>query len=114
MRLLAVGRLRTGPERELFDRYAARLRPRLPHQSVHPAAQDGPARLRHAALDQDKRDAFDALLRDEESGLWVDQVNAAGRQRHGGHQGRGRDGRRGMPVGCWGRHEKSDCHCSRA
>ena len=29
MRLLAVGRLRTGPERELFDRYAARLRPRL-------------------------------------------------------------------------------------
>jgi len=29
MRLLAVGRLRAGPERELFDRYAARLRPRL-------------------------------------------------------------------------------------
>lgn len=29
MRLLAVGRLRAGPERELFDRYAARLRPHL-------------------------------------------------------------------------------------
>jgi len=29
MRLLAVGRLRAGPERALFDRYAARLRPRL-------------------------------------------------------------------------------------
>ena len=29
MRLAAVGRLRPGPERELFDRYNARLRPRL-------------------------------------------------------------------------------------
>lgn len=29
MLLLAVGKLRAGPERELFDRYNARLRPRL-------------------------------------------------------------------------------------
>ena len=29
MRLIAVGKLRPGPERELFDRYAARLRPAL-------------------------------------------------------------------------------------
>ena len=29
MRLIAVGKLRAGPERELFDRYNARLRPML-------------------------------------------------------------------------------------
>ncbi len=29
MRLLAIGRAKQGPERELFDRYAARLRPPL-------------------------------------------------------------------------------------
>ena len=29
MRLIAVGRLRAGPEATLFDRYATRLRPRL-------------------------------------------------------------------------------------
>src|SRR4051812_8475959 len=29
MRLIAVGKLRPGPERELFDRYNARLRPAL-------------------------------------------------------------------------------------
>lgn len=29
MRLIAVGKLRAGPERELFDRYNARLRPPL-------------------------------------------------------------------------------------
>jgi len=29
MRLIAVGKLRSGPERELFDRYNARLRPAL-------------------------------------------------------------------------------------
>lgn len=29
MQLIAVGKLRAGPERELFDKYAARLRPKL-------------------------------------------------------------------------------------
>ncbi|GAJ30393.1 23S rRNA (pseudouridine(1915)-N(3))-methyltransferase RlmH [Acidomonas methanolica] len=29
MKLVAVGRMKSGPERELFERYAVRLRPRL-------------------------------------------------------------------------------------
>lgn len=29
MRLIAIGRMKKGPERDLFERYAARLRPRL-------------------------------------------------------------------------------------
>ncbi len=45
MRLLAVGRLRTGPEAELYARYAARLRPPLSLTEV-PEARGSVAEIR--------------------------------------------------------------------
>lgn len=53
MRLLAVGRLRAGPEAELFRRYAARLRPALTVGEV----ADG-----HGAPAEIKRREAEALL----------------------------------------------------
>ncbi len=45
MRLIAVGRLRAGPEADLFDRYNARLRPRLEVTEV-PEGRGAPAELK--------------------------------------------------------------------
>ena len=53
MRLIAVGRLRAGPEAELFERYNSRLRPRLTVTEV----PDG-----HGAPAEIKRREADALL----------------------------------------------------
>jgi 23S rRNA (pseudouridine1915-N3)-methyltransferase len=65
MRLIAVGRLRPGPEADLFARYNARLRPRLEVFEV-PEARGAPAEIRRregegllAAL---PRDAFAVAL----------------------------------------------------
>ena len=53
MRLIAVGRLRTGPEAELFARYNARLRPPLAVAEVAPG---------HGAPAECKRREAEALL----------------------------------------------------
>jgi 23S rRNA (pseudouridine1915-N3)-methyltransferase len=45
VRLIAIGRLRAGPEAELFARYAARLRPRLDLREL-PDATGSPAEIR--------------------------------------------------------------------
>ena len=45
VRLIAVGRLRAGPEADLFARYAARLRPRLEVREI-PEATGSPAEIR--------------------------------------------------------------------
>ena len=45
MRLIAVGRLRAGPEAELFERYNARLRPKLAVTEVA-EARGAPAEIR--------------------------------------------------------------------
>ncbi len=45
LRLIAVGRLRDGPEAELFARYNARLRPRLSLTEL-PEARGAPAEIR--------------------------------------------------------------------
>jgi 23S rRNA (pseudouridine1915-N3)-methyltransferase len=42
VRLIAVGRLRTGPEAELFARYAARLRPKLELREIADATGSAP------------------------------------------------------------------------
>lgn len=53
MRLIAIGRARRGPEQELFERYAARLRPRLELTEL----ADG-----HGAPAEIKRREAEALL----------------------------------------------------
>ncbi len=65
MHVIAVGRLRGGPERDLFDRYNTRLRPRLTEIEV-PEARGDPATIKRqeaagllAAL---PRDAFAVAL----------------------------------------------------
>lgn len=45
MRLIAIGRLRAGPEAELFARYASRLRPKLELREL-PEAAGSPAEIR--------------------------------------------------------------------
>jgi 23S rRNA (pseudouridine1915-N3)-methyltransferase len=45
LRLIAIGRLRDGPEKTLFDRYAARLRPPLAVREL-PEATGSPAEIR--------------------------------------------------------------------
>jgi hypothetical protein len=45
MHLIAVGRLRDGPEAALFDRYNARLRPRLTVTEL-PEARGAPAEIK--------------------------------------------------------------------
>ncbi len=45
LRLIAVGRLRDGPEKTLFDRYASRLRPPLAVREIAEAA-GSPAEIR--------------------------------------------------------------------
>jgi 23S rRNA (pseudouridine1915-N3)-methyltransferase len=45
MHLIAIGRLRSGPEAELFERYATRLRPRLTLFEV-PEARGAPAEIK--------------------------------------------------------------------
>ncbi len=53
MRLIAIGRLRAGPEADLFERYATRLRPRLSVSEL----PDG-----HGAPAEIKRRESEALL----------------------------------------------------
>ncbi|MBS1089617.1 23S rRNA (pseudouridine(1915)-N(3))-methyltransferase RlmH [Gluconobacter wancherniae] len=53
MRLVAIGRLKSGPERDLFERYAARLRPALEVTELPPS--------KGSVLEQKRRDAA-ALL----------------------------------------------------
>ncbi len=66
MRLIAVGRLRDGPEKTLFDRYAARLRPPLSVREI-PDVTGSPADIR-------KREgaALLAALADTESVIALD------------------------------------------
>ena len=45
MHLIAVGRMRQGPEAELFARYNARLRPKLALTEI-PEARGAPAEIR--------------------------------------------------------------------
>ncbi len=45
MRLIAIGRLRPGPEQALFDRYNDRLRPRLEVTEI-PEAEGAPTEIR--------------------------------------------------------------------
>ncbi|GBR38675.1 hypothetical protein AA101099_1284 [Neoasaia chiangmaiensis NBRC 101099] len=53
MRLIAIGRMKAGPERDLLDRYAARLRPRLDVTEI--------AETRGSALEIRRRDAASLL-----------------------------------------------------
>jgi 23S rRNA (pseudouridine1915-N3)-methyltransferase len=61
MHLIAIGRLRGGPEAELFDRYNIRLRPRLATTEL-PEARGTPAMIKRkegaALLAAVPRDAF--------------------------------------------------------
>jgi 23S rRNA (pseudouridine1915-N3)-methyltransferase len=65
MQVIAVGRMRTGPEADLFARYAARLRPRLLLSEV-PEASGAPAEIKRregeALLAALPRDAFAVVL----------------------------------------------------
>ncbi len=65
MRLIAVGRLRPGPEAELFDRYTSRLRPKLAVTEI-PEASGAPAEITRregeAMLGALSRDAFAIAL----------------------------------------------------
>ncbi len=62
MRLVAIGRLRAGPEAELFERYNARLRPRLAVTEL----PDG-----HGAPAEIKRRESEALLSAVPAGAWM-------------------------------------------
>ena len=62
MRLIAVGKQRAGPEQALFDRYNARLRPRLSLTEV----SDG-----HGAPAEIKRREAEALLAALPVGAWA-------------------------------------------
>lgn len=53
VRLIAIGRMKAGPERDLLDRYAARLRPRLDVTEI--------AETRGSALEIRRRDAASLL-----------------------------------------------------
>jgi len=65
MRLIAIGRLRPGPEAALFDRYTARLRPKLAVTEL-PEASGAPAEIKRregeAILAALSRDAFAVAL----------------------------------------------------
>lgn len=69
MHLLAVGRMRPGPEADLFARYNARLRPRLAVTEV----PDAPGALAEA-----KRREGEALLRAVPAGASVIALDHAG------------------------------------
>ncbi len=71
VRLIAIGRLRTGPEADLFARYAARLRPALAVREL-PEASGSPAEIR-------KREgaALLAALADNETAVALDLGGAA-------------------------------------
>jgi 23S rRNA (pseudouridine1915-N3)-methyltransferase len=62
MRLIAVGKQRAGPEQALFDRYNARLRPKLSVTEV----PDG-----HGAAAEIKRREAEALLAAVPGGAWA-------------------------------------------
>ncbi len=62
MRLVAIGRLRAGPEAELFERYTQRLRPRLAVAEL----PDG-----HGAPAEIKRREGEALLAAVAADAWV-------------------------------------------
>ena len=62
MRLVAIGRLRAGPEAELFERYNGRLRPRLAVTEL----PDG-----HGAPAEIKRREGEALLAAVPAGAWL-------------------------------------------
>lgn len=69
MRLIAVGRLRSGPEAELFARYASRLRPRMSVTEV-PEGQGAPVEA--------KRREADALLAALPPASWVVALDLGG------------------------------------
>lgn len=69
MRLIAVGRLRSGPEAELFARYTTRLRPTLQVTEV-PEGKGAPAEA--------KRREGVALLEALPPGAWVVALDLAG------------------------------------
>jgi 23S rRNA (pseudouridine1915-N3)-methyltransferase len=100
MHLIAIGRLRDGPEVELFERYAARLRPRLTLTEV-PEARGAPAEIKRreaeALLAALPRGAFavaldhgGAALASEALAARLEQWLAAGHRPHfliGGAEG---------------------------
>ncbi|GBR00775.1 23S rRNA (pseudouridine(1915)-N(3))-methyltransferase RlmH [Gluconobacter cerinus] len=53
MKLVAIGRLKSGPERELFDRYAARIRPVLTVTEIAPS--------KGSVMEQKRKDAAGLL-----------------------------------------------------
>jgi 23S rRNA (pseudouridine1915-N3)-methyltransferase len=100
MHLIAIGRLRDGPEVELFERYSARLRPRLALTEV-PEARGAPAEIKRreseALLAALPRGAFavaldhgGAALASEALAARLEQWLAAGHHPHfliGGAEG---------------------------
>ncbi len=71
MRLIAIGRARKGPEQELFERYAKRLRPALDLTEL----ADG-----HGAPAEIKRREAKALLASLPADAWVVALDQAGEQ----------------------------------
>lgn len=71
MRLIAIGRLRDGPEAALFARYAARIRPRLDVTELA-EARGSPAEI--------KRREGAALLAALPAGAWAVALDQAGTQ----------------------------------
>lgn len=69
LRIIAVGRLRSGPEAELFERYQARLRPKV-HVTEVAEARGAPAEV--------KRREGDALLTAVSSSAFVVMLDHAG------------------------------------
>ncbi|EHH67824.1 23S rRNA (pseudouridine(1915)-N(3))-methyltransferase RlmH [Gluconobacter morbifer] len=63
MKLVAIGRLKAGPERDLFERYAARLRPALDVVELNPS--------KGSAKEQKRRDAAELLGACPENALVV-------------------------------------------
>ena len=80
MHLIAIGRLRDGPEAVLFDRYVARLRPRLTLTEL-PEARGAPAEVKRreaaALLDAVPRGGFIVAL--DHGGRALDSAALAAR-----------------------------------
>lgn len=79
MRLIAVGRLRAGPELDLFARYAARLRPRLELTEIADAPgapEEAKRREGEALLAAVPRNGFVVAL--DQAGTAPDSVALAG------------------------------------
>jgi 23S rRNA (pseudouridine1915-N3)-methyltransferase len=71
VRLIAVGRLRAGPEAELFERYNRRLRPRIAVTEV-PDGHGAPAEIKRR-----EAEALLAALPDDACAVALDQVAPA-------------------------------------